>query len=44
MGTPEKIGQIPSVMDMIDFDEGRIPGFSDEERKRWEESNRQQDS
>ena len=40
MGTPEKIGQIQSVMDMIDFDEGRIPGFSDQERKRWEESNR----
>ena len=44
MGTPEKIGQIQSVMDMIDFDEGRISGFSDQERKRCEESNTWQDS
>ena len=36
MGTPEKIGEILSVMDMMDFDEGRIPGFSDERRKEWE--------
>lgn len=36
MGTPEKIGEIISVMDMIDFDEGRIPGFSDAKRKEWE--------
>ncbi|MGZ0707757.1 DUF5069 domain-containing protein [Coraliomargarita sp. W4R53] len=36
MGTPEMIGKVDSVMDMIDFDEGRIPGFSDERRKDWE--------
>ncbi|NCG08401.1 MAG: DUF5069 domain-containing protein [Verrucomicrobia bacterium] len=36
MGTPEKIGEILSVMDMMDFDEGRIPGFSDERRRAWE--------
>lgn len=36
MGTPEKIGDILSVMDMMDFDEGRIPGFSDERRCEWE--------
>ena len=36
MGTPEKIGEILSVMDMMDFDEGRIPGFSDERRRQWE--------
>lgn len=35
MGTPEMIGRIECVMDMIDFDEGRIPGFSDERRKAW---------
>ncbi|MEN8661099.1 MAG: DUF5069 domain-containing protein [Lentimonas sp.] len=36
MGTPEMIGKVDSVMDMIDFDEGRIPGFSDERRRDWE--------
>ncbi|MDQ8196144.1 DUF5069 domain-containing protein [Coraliomargarita sp. SDUM461003] len=36
MGTPEMIGKVDSVMDMIDFDEGRIPGFSDQKRKDWE--------
>ncbi|MGZ0656892.1 DUF5069 domain-containing protein [Coraliomargarita sp. W4R72] len=36
MGTPEMIGKVDSVMDMIDFDEGRIPGFSDQQRKEWE--------
>ncbi|MEO0509664.1 MAG: DUF5069 domain-containing protein [Verrucomicrobiota bacterium] len=36
MGTPEMIGKIESVMDMMDFDEGRIPGFSDERRSEWE--------
>ncbi len=35
MGTPEMIGKVDSVMDMIDFDEGRIAGFSDEQRKEW---------
>jgi hypothetical protein len=36
MGTPEMIGTIDSVMDMMDFDEGRIPGFSDAQREAWE--------
>jgi hypothetical protein len=30
------IGKIDSVMDMMDFDEGRIAGFSDERRREWE--------
>jgi hypothetical protein len=36
MGTPEMIGKIDSVMDMMDFDEGRIAGFSEERRRMWE--------
>jgi hypothetical protein len=39
MGHPEMIGVVDSVMDMIDFDEGRIPGFSDERRQAWEAAN-----
>lgn len=39
MGCPEMIGKVDSVMDMIDFDEGRIPGFSDDQRKAWEAAN-----
>lgn len=35
MGAPEKIGEIKNVMDMMDFDEGRIPGFSDHLRLAW---------
>ena len=27
MGCPSKVGEIKSVCDLIDFDEGRIPGF-----------------
>ena len=38
MGHPEMIGKIDCIMDLIDFDEGRIPGFSDEKRKQWESS------
>ena len=38
MGCANKIGEIDSVMQMIDFDEGRIPGFSDQQRKEWEDS------
>lgn len=38
MGTPEMIGKIDCVMDMIDFDEGRIPGFSNERRRAVESS------
>ena len=38
MGHPEKVGEIDCIMDLIDFDEGRIPGFSDEKRKQWEKS------
>lgn len=36
MGCADMIGSIDCVCDMIDFDEGRIPGFSDEKRKAWE--------
>lgn len=36
MGTPEMIGVVDCVCDMIDLDEGRIPGFSDDKRKAWE--------
>lgn len=36
MGCADKIGSIDCVCDMIDFDEGRISGFSDEKRKAWE--------
>jgi hypothetical protein len=36
MGTPEMIGKIECVMDMMDFDEGRIAGFSDQRRREWE--------
>lgn len=36
MGTPEMIGKVDSVMDMMDFDEGRIAGFSDAKRREWE--------
>lgn len=39
MGTPEMIGKVDSVMDMMDFDEGRIAGFSDQRRKEWEAAN-----
>lgn len=38
MGTPEMIGKIGCVCDMIDFDEGRIPGFSDQRRRDWEKA------
>lgn len=41
MGHPEKIGEIDSVIDMIDFDEGRIPGFSDKKRVQWEREQQQ---
>ena len=33
------IGKVDSVMDMMDFDEGRIAGFSDQRRKEWEAAN-----
>jgi hypothetical protein len=36
MGCPEKIGEVDCVMDLIDLDEGRLPGFSDDKRKIWE--------
>jgi len=36
MGCPEMIGKIDCVCDMIDFDEGRIAGFSDHKRREWE--------
>ena len=39
MGQSDMIGKIDSVMDMMDFDEGRIAGFSDQARKEWEAAN-----
>lgn len=36
MGCAHLIGQIVNVCDMIDLDEGRIPGFSDQQRKNQE--------
>lgn len=36
MGTPGMIGTIDCVCHMIDFDEGRIPGFSDQRRREWQ--------
>jgi hypothetical protein len=36
MGCVTMIGKIECVMDMIDFDEGRIAGFSEARRKAWE--------
>lgn len=39
MGTPEMIGKVDCVCDMIDFDEGRIAGFSDQGRTEWEATN-----
>jgi len=36
MGCDHKIGEIVSVCDLIDLDEGRIPGFSEERRRAWQ--------
>lgn len=36
MGCADRIGVIDCVCDMIDFDEGRIPGFSHQRRREWE--------
>lgn len=36
MGHPDRVKDILSVCDMIDFDEGRIAGFSDDRRREWE--------
>lgn len=38
MGHPGRIHDIVCICDLIDFDEGRIPGFSDQRRKEWEKS------
>ena len=38
MGVPELEDKIVCVMDMIDLDEGRLPGFCEDKRKKWEES------
>ena len=37
MGCADKIGQVDCICDLIDFDEGRIPGFSDDRRKAFED-------
>jgi hypothetical protein len=36
MGQPGRVADILCVCDLIDFDEGRIPGFSEERRREWE--------
>lgn len=36
MGHPDRVADILCVCDLIDFDEGRIPGFSDDRRRAWE--------
>ena len=38
MGVPQLQDKIVCVMDMIDLDEGRLPGFCDDKRKEWEDS------
>ncbi len=38
MGCANLIGSIVNVCDMIELDEGRIPGFSDQLRKSWQPS------
>tara|TARA_X000000368_G_scaffold197906_1_gene156254 strand:+ start:1917 stop:2465 length:549 start_codon:yes stop_codon:yes gene_type:complete len=38
MGVPYLQEKIVCIMDMIDLDEGRIPGFCDNRRKEWEDS------
>ena len=40
MGHPEMAETVICVCDLIDFDEGRIPGFSHERRREWEQANR----
>jgi len=40
MGHPEMAETVICVCDLIDFDEGRIPGFSHERRREWELANR----
>ena len=38
MGVPELEDKIVCIMDMMDLDEGRIPGFCEDKRKKWEDS------
>ena len=35
MGVPELEDKIVCIMDMMDLDEGRIPGFCEHKRKKW---------
>jgi hypothetical protein len=36
MGVPHLQDKILCIMDMMDLDEGRLPGFCDDKRKEWE--------
>ena len=38
MGVPHLKDKILCIMDMMDLDEGRLPGFCDEKRAEWEAS------
>jgi hypothetical protein len=38
MGVPHLQDKILCIMDMMDLDEGRLPGFCDDKRKEWEAS------
>ena len=41
MGVPHLESQILCIMDMIDLDEGRLPGFCEDRRREWEASQKQ---
>ena len=38
MGVPQLEDKILCIMDMMDLDEGRLPGFCDDKRAEWEAS------
>ena len=38
MGVPHLKDKILCIMDMMDLDEGRLPGFCDDKRAEWEAS------
>ncbi len=41
MGVPELEDKILCIMDMMDLDEGRLPGFCEDKRAEWEASQRE---
>ena len=42
MGVPHLQDKIVCIMDMMDLDEGRLPGFCDDKRKEWEASQKEE--